>query len=177
MQSKSELRDGTVTIVHEEPGEYEDEDDFEVDLTPSSRRHSPRWIDAIETVVQRHSHVVTTAVDFRFDPSALPASVPKSSPMTTSSHTRLGIEFVADDHGRGAVLAGFSASRQLEHHNLAVGKCALLRVNKLEVVHLTHDRVVSLLEHAVRRAKRHINPKEPRRQVTLEFCGIEDYYQ
>ena len=172
VQTKYELVDGTQGIIHEGG---DDTKEFEVEFEPKSKRQSMHWVDMIESVIQRQSKVLTSSFVFNFEPKALPqAAAPPSGWPELVSHSLIGVDFRSDDHGRGAILAAYSPSRQLEFFGIPL-QSALLRVNSLEVAHLTHSRAMEMIDIAVRRARprRH----ESSRTITLEFCSPDDYYQ
>ncbi len=144
-------------------------------MQPATRAHCERWTDALGEVINRASNVCLTAYAFKFDPAELPTVLPYNPPKARVSHTTVGVVLRPDDHGRGAVLEGYSPSRQLALHGIPLQTSALVRVNDLVVVHLPHAAAVSALEHAVKVAER--IPRRKERAVTLEFCTVDDYYQ
>lgn len=173
VQTKYELVDGTQAIIHEDGDDGDKE--FEVEFKPKSRRQNMHWVDMIESVIQRQSKVLTSSFVFSFEPKALPqAAAPPSGWPELVSHSLVGLDFRSDDHGRGAILAAYSPSRQLELFGIPL-QSALLRVNSLEVAHLPHASAMEMLDVAARRARprRH----ESSRTITLEFCSLDDYYQ
>lgn len=94
--------------------------------------------------------------------------------MLISTKTELGFVLVPDDLGRGALLSEYSSSAQLEQHGIELGS-ALIRINSLEVTHMDYDDVMVVLSHAISRTP--LKPRALKKQITLEFCSLSDYYQ